>query len=25
MYRMVAGFLNTMGVELDPNTPGWPD
>ena len=24
MYRMVAGFLNTMGVELDPNTPGWP-
>ena len=25
MYRMVAGFLNTMGVELDPNTPGWPN
>jgi len=25
LYRMVAGFLNTMGVELDPNTPGWPD
>jgi len=25
MYRMVAGFLNTMGVELDPDTPGWPD
>lgn len=25
VYRMVAGFLNTMGVELDPNTPGWPD
>ena len=25
VYRMVAGFLNTMGVELDPDTPGWPD
>jgi alkylhydroperoxidase family enzyme len=25
LYRMVAGFLNTMGVELDPDTPGWPD
>lgn len=24
-YRMVAGFLNTMGVQLDPDTPGWPD
>ena len=24
VYRMVAGFLNTMGVELDPDTPGWP-
>lgn len=24
-YRMVAGFLNTMGVELDADTPGWPD
>lgn len=24
-YRMVAGFLNTMGVELDPDTPGWPN
>lgn len=23
-YRMVAGFLNTMGVQLDPDTPGWP-
>ena len=25
LYRMVAGFLNTMGVELDPDTPGWPN
>lgn len=25
VYRMVAGFLNTMGVELDPDTPGWPE
>ena len=24
-YRMVAGFLNTMGVQLDANTPGWPN
>lgn len=24
-YRMVSGFLNTMGVQLDPGTPGWPD
>lgn len=24
MYRMVAGFLNTMGVQLDEDTPGWP-
>ena len=24
-YRMVAGFLNTMGVQLDDQTPGWPD
>lgn len=24
-YRMVAGFLNTMGVELDADTPGWPE
>ena len=23
-YRMVAGFLNTMGVQLDEETPGWP-
>jgi len=24
-YRLVSGFLNTMGVELDADTPGWPD
>ena len=24
-YRLVSGFLNTMGVELDPGVPGWPD
>lgn len=24
-YRLVSGFLNTMGVELDANTPGWPE
>lgn len=24
MYRLVSGFLNTMGVELDAGTPGWP-
>ena len=24
-YRMVSGFLNTMGVELDAQTPGWPE
>jgi 4-carboxymuconolactone decarboxylase len=24
MYRMVSGFLNTMGVQLDPGVPGWP-
>ncbi len=23
-YRMVSGFLNTMGVELDPGVPGFP-
>jgi hypothetical protein len=23
-YRMVSGFLNSVGVELDPGTPGWP-
>jgi hypothetical protein len=25
MYRLVSGFLNTMGVELDAETPGWPE
>jgi len=24
VYRLVSGFLNTMGVELDADTPGWP-
>jgi len=24
-YRLVSGFLNTMGVELDAATPGWPE
>ncbi len=24
-YRMVSGFLNSTGVPLDPDTPGWPD
>lgn len=24
MYRMVSGFLNSVGVELDPGIPGWP-
>jgi 4-carboxymuconolactone decarboxylase len=23
-YRLVSGFLNTMGVELDDGVPGWP-
>jgi 4-carboxymuconolactone decarboxylase len=23
-YRMLAGFLNTVEVELDPGVPGWP-
>jgi alkylhydroperoxidase family enzyme len=23
-YRMVSGFLNTIGIELDPGVPGWP-
>ena len=23
-YRLVSGFLNSAGVELDPGTPGWP-
>lgn len=24
-YRLVSGFLNTMGVRLDADTPGWPE
>ena len=24
-YRVVSGFLNTFGVELDDGVPGWPD
>lgn len=24
-YRMVSGFLNTMGVQLDDGIPGWPE
>jgi 4-carboxymuconolactone decarboxylase len=24
-YRLVSGFLNTMGVQLDAETPGWPE
>ena len=24
-YRLVSGFLNTLGVELDHDTPGWPE
>ncbi len=24
-YRLVSGFLNTIGVELDAETPGWPE
>ena len=23
-YRLVSGFLNSTGVQLDPGTPGWP-
>ena len=23
-YRLVSGFLNTMGVQLDPGVPSWP-
>ena len=23
-YRMVAGFVNTLGVEREPGVPGWP-
>ena len=24
-YRLVSGFLNSTGVQLDPGVPGWPD
>jgi 4-carboxymuconolactone decarboxylase len=24
-YRLVSGYLNTMGVQLDAGTPGWPE
>jgi 4-carboxymuconolactone decarboxylase len=24
-YRLVSGFLNTMGVQLDPGVPTWPE
>ena len=24
-YRLVSGYLNTMGVQLDADTPGWPN
>jgi 4-carboxymuconolactone decarboxylase len=24
-YRLVSGFLNSAGVQLDPGVPGWPD
>lgn len=24
-YRLVSGFLNSAGVELDPGVPGWPE
>lgn len=24
-YRLVSGFLNSVGVALEPGTPGWPD
>jgi hypothetical protein len=23
-YRLVSGFLNTMGIPLDDGVPGWP-
>jgi hypothetical protein len=23
-YRLVSGFLNSAGVQLDPGVPGWP-
>ncbi|MEM7091622.1 MAG: carboxymuconolactone decarboxylase family protein [Actinomycetota bacterium] len=25
MYRLVSGFLNSTGVQLDEGVPGWPD
>lgn len=25
MYRMVSGFLNSLGVQLDRGIPGWPE
>jgi 4-carboxymuconolactone decarboxylase len=25
MYRMVSGFLNSIGVQLDEGVPGWPE
>jgi hypothetical protein len=24
-YRLVSGFLNSAGVQLEPGTPGWPE
>ena len=24
-YRLISGFLNSTGVQLDPGVPGWPD
>jgi hypothetical protein len=24
-YRLVSGYLNTMGVQLDAGTQGWPE
>ena len=24
MYRMAAGIMNSVGVQLEPDTPGWP-
>ena len=24
-YRLISGFLNSAGVQLDPGVPGWPD
>jgi 4-carboxymuconolactone decarboxylase len=24
-YRLVSGFLNSVGVQLEPGTPGWPE